>query len=61
MNAAIRCRIWQRKSIYKREGRSATWRRLKKTAEEMLKKRKERHALVQKDNLLADDSDRAYF
>ena len=42
INHAIRRRIRQRKAIFRREGRSATWKRLKKVTEEMLKKRKER-------------------
>ena len=40
VNNAIRKRIRQRKAVYKREGRSATWRRLKKITDGMLKKRK---------------------
>ena len=51
----------QRKAVYKREGRSAAWKRLKKITNAMLEKRKERYVLVQKDNLLSSDSERAYF
>ena len=61
VNHAIRKRIKQRKAVYRREGRSSTWKRLKKVTEAMLSKRKEKYVLVQKDNLLARDSDRAYF
>ena len=51
----------QRKAVYKRKGPSPTWKCLKAVTECMIKKRKERYVLVQKDNLLAEDSDCAFF
>ena len=53
VNAAIRKRVKQRRAVYKREGRSATWRRLKRVTDGMLAKRKAKYAIIQKDNLLA--------
>ena len=41
LNARIRRRIRQRKAIFKREGRSAAWKRLKKVVTDLIKRRRE--------------------
>ena len=57
INHAIILRVRQKKAIYRREGRPASWKRLKKVTDEMIQKRREKYILIQKDNLLAPNSD----
>ena len=61
INQRIRKRIRQRKDVYKKEGRSARWKRLKKITDEMLAARKKRYVEVQKNNLTGEDAQRNFF
>ena len=59
---AIRKRIARRKRLFKLEGRSAAWKRLKKVTDEMIAKRKEKYRIVQINNLTHPrDSNRSFF
>ena len=60
-NTRIRKKIKQSRCIYKREGRSAAWKRLKKTTERMIENRRANYVLSQKDALLAKDGDIIFF
>ena len=61
INQRIRKRIRQRKDVYKKEGRSARWKRLKKITDEMLAARKKCYVEVQKNNLTGEDTQRNFF
>ena len=61
VNEAIRRRVRQRKGIFRREGRSAKWKRLKKVVERMVKTRREKYMDSQRDVLLKEDSERNFF
>ena len=56
INNRIRKLIRRRKGIYRREGRSATWRRLKKITDELIKERRAIYLNSQKECLLVDDA-----
>ena len=60
-NRTIKKKMAQKMSIYKREGRSPKWRRIKKIIEDLIEKRRERYAGSQKDALLASDGERNFF
>ena len=60
-NERIRKKIRQRRGIYKREGRSNKWKKIKKHTENLIRKRRDRYALSQKDALLANDGDIIFF
>ena len=61
ISRAIRKKLQQRRGIYRREGRSARWKRLKAITSRMIEKRRGRYVLSQKDALLARDGDRNFF
>ena len=61
INARVKRRIKQRRSVYRREGRSATWKRLKKVTDSLIAKRKNKYMDSQRDVLLQDDSERCFF
>lgn len=61
INACIRKLVAARKGIYKREGRSAKWRRLKKVTEDLIKRRRDIYLGSQKDCLLVDNARRNFF
>ena len=61
INAAIRKRVAQRRSIYRREGRSAAWKRLKRVVVCLVKRRRARYMDSQRDVLLKEDSERNFF
>ena len=58
-------RIWKlirrRKGVYRREGRSAKWKRLKKLTDEMIKERRRIYLDSQKECLLVEDATRNFF
>ena len=60
-NWRIRKMIKQKRGIYKREGRSPKWRRMKKLLESLVERRREKYAGSQKDALLASDGQRNFF
>ena len=47
--------------VFKVEGRSGDWRRLKRLTDEMIKRRREQYFAVQKTIILADDGSRVFF
>ena len=51
----------QKRGIYRREGRSEKWRRMRKVVEDLIEKRRECYGGSQKDALLAGDGDRNFF
>ena len=61
INAGIRRLIRRRKAIYKREGRSAAWKKLKKKTDRFIKFRKGKYEESQKLCLLADDAIRHFW
>ena len=61
INATILRRQRQRRAVYRREGRSAKWKRLKKVVEKIVKKRKEVYEKSQKLVLLEKDAERHFF
>ena len=60
-NWKVRKRISQKRGVYRREGRSPKWRRLRKLLEELIKRRRLKYAGSQKDVLLASEGDRCFF
>ena len=54
-NARITKKVKQRRGVYRREGKSARWKRLKKHAETLIEKRRDKYVLSQKDAFLAAD------
>ena len=60
-NWNIKKKIKQKKGIYRREGRSPKWRRMKVVIERLISKRRENYATSQKDALLAHDGERNFF
>ena len=60
-NHRIRKKIRQKKGIYKREGRSEKWRKIRKAVEDLVEKRRKKYIGSQKDALLASDGDRNFF
>ena len=60
-NDRIRKKIRQKKGVYKREGRSPKWKRIRKLLEDLVEKRRARYAGSQKDALLASDGSRNFF
>ena len=52
--------IKKRKAVYKTSGRSPYWKKLKKTVQELIGKRKEKYQKSQKICLLADDAERHF-
>ena len=61
INTSIRRRLRQRRAVYRREGRSMKWKRLKKVVEDMVDRRRKVYEGSQKLVLLADDADRHFF
>ena len=61
INGRIRRLIKKRKGIYRREGRSAKWRRFKKFIDEIITKRQEYYLQSQRKVLLCDDARRNFF
>ena len=61
INNRIRKLISRRKGIYRREGRSSKWRRLKKVTEDLIRRRREVYLESQKECLLVDDARRNFF
>ena len=61
INAGIKRRVRQRKDIFKREGRAAAWKCLKKVMVNMIKKRRQKYMDSQQDVLLKEDSERNLF
>ena len=51
----------QKRGIYRREGRSPKWRRIRKLLEELIERRRAKYCGSQKDALLASDGERAFF
>ena len=51
----------QKKGVYRREGRSPKWRRLRKLLQDLIERRREKYCGSQKDALLASDGERAFF
>ena len=60
-NWKIKKKMRQKKGIYKREGRSPKWRRVKKILEDLIDKRRQNYAGSQKDALMAQDGERNFF
>lgn len=60
-NCKIKKKIAQKKGIYKCEGRSPKWRKMKKSIQELIEKRCKKYAGSQKDALLASDGERFFF
>ena len=61
INKAIRKRIRKRRAIYRDEGRSARLWRLKKTIEDMIRRRQDAYHLYQRQFILDPDSSRHFF
>ena len=61
INAAVRRKLRQRRAIYRKEGRSAKWKRLKKITEDIIRRRQANYLLSQKDALLQKEGDRNFF
>ena len=61
MNRRIRRIIARRKGVYRREGRSDKWRRLKKMSDDLIKSRRDKYLQSQRDCLLVDDARRNFF
>ena len=61
MNRRIRRLIRRRKGVYRREGRSSKWRRLKKLSDELIKARRLVYLDSQKECLLVEDAVRNFF
>ena len=62
INWAIRAKIRARNRLYRLQGRSAAWKRLKKVTDRMIEKRKEKYRIVQIENLTDErDSNRSFF
>ena len=60
-NWKIKKRIKQKRSIYRREGRSPKWRRVRKLLEDLVERRRKKYGGSQKDALLASDGERNFF
>ena len=60
INSAVKKRIKQRKAVYRREGRSAVWRRLKKVTDGIIRRRKSKYMDSQRDVLLQEDGERCF-
>ena len=61
INHRIRKLIRRRKGVYRREGRSAKWRRLKKLTERLIHDRRLVYLDSQKECLLVEDATRNFF
>ena len=61
INNRIRKLVRRRKGIYRREGRSPKWRRMKALTDELIKKRRMVYLGSQKECLLAEDATRNFF
>ena len=61
INNRIRRLIASRKGIYRREGRSKKWRRLKKVIDDLIKKRRDKYLDSQRNCLLVEDARRNFF
>ena len=61
INARVLKRIKQRKAVYRREGRSAAWKRLKKVTVTLIARRRRMYMDTQRDVLLQEDSERCFF
>ena len=61
INARIRKLIRRWKAEYRGHGRSASWKKMKKKVDHLVKKRKENYQKSQKICLLADDGERNNF
>ena len=61
INARIRKMVRDRKGIYRREGRSSKWRRLKKVTTDLINRRRAVYLESQKDCLLVEDAMRNFF
>ena len=60
-NQKIRKRLKQERGIYRREGRSPKWRKVRRLLEDLVERRRKNYCGSQKDALLARDGDRAFF
>ena len=61
INWSIRKKIKARNRLYRLQGRSAAWKRLKKVIEGLIAKRKEKFRIVQVNNLTSKDANRSFF
>ena len=61
INAVVRRKLRQRRAIYRKEGRSAKWKRPKKITEDIIRRRQANYLLSQKDVLLQKEGDRNFF
>ena len=61
INSKIRKKIKQRKAIFKSEGRTARWRRFKARTDDLIKTRRDNYFVVQKVQILDEDSSRVFF
>ena len=61
INRAIKKRIRRRYKIYKKEGRSPLWKRLKKTTDRMIRERRDIYMNKKKIQLTAEDANRSFF
>ena len=61
MNARLRSLIKKRKGIYRREGSSDKWRKIKEHIEDIVKERRQRYLDSQKQGLLVEDARRNFF
>ena len=61
MTKGIKKKIRRRKRIYRKEGFSLVWRRLKKTIDDTLKERKRKYMERKKQELTAEDANRYFF
>ena len=60
-NARIRKKLKQRRGVYRREGRSSKWKRMKKLTGDLIRRRRMNYVLSQKDALLEADGDHNFF
>ena len=61
INAAIRKRIKKRKAVYRDEGRSPRWKRLRKVISDMIKRRMDGFHDYQKNHFFGEDAKRHFF
>ena len=61
INRRIRVLVKRRKKVYRKEGRSDKWHRLKKLTEEMIFNRRKKYLESQKKGLLVEDAARNFF
>ena len=61
INNRVRKLISRRRGVYRREGRSAKWRRLKRLSDDLIRKRRETYLQSQRQCLLVEDARRNFF